>query len=66
MRTTLVCFSLTLFASVVQAQSMKSNIPYGDAHERQVLDVYAPKGPKGLPVICGFMAEAELRTRNVS
>jgi len=51
MRTTLVCFSLSLFASVVQAQSMKSNIPYGDAHERQVLDVYAPEGAKGLPVM---------------
>ncbi len=51
MGTTSVCFSLMLFASVVQAQNMKSNIPYGDEHERQVLDVYAPEDANGLPVM---------------
>lgn len=34
------------------AQEVKRNIPYTDQpHERQVLDVYAPKGAKGLPVV---------------
>lgn len=31
---------------------VKSNVPYASpAHERQVLDVYAPPGAKGLPVV---------------
>ncbi|MCA9219898.1 MAG: alpha/beta hydrolase [Planctomycetales bacterium] len=47
---TAVC--LLLFASVAQAQTMKSNIPYADpAHERQVLDIYAPDDAAGLPVV---------------
>jgi acetyl esterase/lipase len=38
--------------SVAQAQKLSSNIPYADpAHERQVLDVYAPNGAKNLPVV---------------
>jgi acetyl esterase/lipase len=38
--------------SRAQAQEPKRNIPYADpAHERQVLDVYAPAGAKNLPVI---------------
>ena len=44
MRTALV---LLLFVSVVQAQQLKSNIPYAEpAQERQVLDIYAPEGAK--------------------
>ena len=40
------------FASMAQAQSVKRNIPYAEpANERQLLDVYAPEGAKGLPVI---------------
>ena len=38
--------------SVAQAQNVKSNIPYAEpALERQVLDVYAPKDAKNLPVV---------------
>lgn len=34
------------------AQEIKRDIPYADpAHERQVLDVYSPKGAKSLPVV---------------
>ena len=34
------------------AQEVKRDIPYVDkGHERQVLDVYAPPGAKGLPVV---------------
>lgn len=41
-----------LCASVAQAQNLTSNIPYADpAHERQVLDVYAPESAKNLPVV---------------
>ncbi|MBI5687342.1 MAG: alpha/beta hydrolase [Verrucomicrobia bacterium] len=39
-------------ASVAQAQNMKRNIPYAEpAHERHVLDIYAPDGAKNLPVV---------------
>src|SRR3954452_19561228 len=35
-----------------RAQDVKRDIPYAQpAHERQVLDVYAPKGAKSLPVV---------------
>ena len=38
--------------SEARAQDVKRDIPYADpAHERQVLDVYAPKGAKNLPVV---------------
>ena len=37
--------------SDVHAQGVKRDIPYGKAHERQVLDVYAPDGAKNLPVV---------------
>ena len=41
-----------LLVSVAQAQNLTSNIPYADpAHERQVLDIYAPDGAKNLPVV---------------
>jgi len=49
MRTALV---FLLFVSVARARKLKSGIPYADpAHERQVLDVYAPEGAKNLPVV---------------
>lgn len=41
-----------LSLSVAQAQNVTRNIPYADpAHARQVLDVYAPKDAKNLPVV---------------
>jgi arylformamidase len=41
-----------LFASVAQAQNVTSNIPYAKpAHDRQVLDIYAPKDAENLPVV---------------
>ncbi|MBM4092412.1 MAG: alpha/beta hydrolase [Planctomycetes bacterium] len=44
--------ALLLLVSVARAQNLKSDIPYADpAHERQVLDIYAPDGAKDLPVI---------------
>jgi acetyl esterase/lipase len=34
------------------AQDVKRNIPYADpAHDRQMLDVYSPRGAKNLPVV---------------
>lgn len=43
---------ILLLASVAQAQQLTSDIPYADpAHERQVLDVYAPDGARDLPVV---------------
>jgi arylformamidase len=47
------CLLLTfVLLSNAQAQEIKRNIPYADpAHERQVLDVYSPKGAKNLPVV---------------
>ena len=45
----LVSFTLM---SAAQAQNVKSNIPYAEnAHERQVLDVYAPSDAKQRPVV---------------
>lgn len=46
----LLACSLTLSAS---AQGLKFNIPYvtENAHERHVLDIYAPPGAKNLPVL---------------
>ena len=46
----LVLISLAL-ASDARAQRVTRDIPYGSAHERQVLDVYAPDGAKNLPVV---------------
>lgn len=38
--------------SAAEGQEVKRNIPYADpAQERQVLDVYAPRAAKGLPVV---------------
>ncbi|HUG66845.1 MAG TPA: alpha/beta hydrolase [Pirellulaceae bacterium] len=45
-------FALLLLVSVAQAQNLRSNIPYADpAHERQVLDIYAPDDARDLPVV---------------
>jgi len=46
-------FFLVTVASVPEAsaQRVTSNIPYGTASERQVLDVHAPAGAKNLPVV---------------
>ena len=53
MKTKLVL--LLLFSMVpinpANAQNSKLNIPYGNAHERQVLDIYAPKNAENLPVV---------------
>ncbi|MBC8356179.1 MAG: alpha/beta hydrolase [Planctomycetes bacterium] len=36
----------------IAAQNLKSNVPYADpAHERHVLDIYAPDAAKNLPVV---------------
>ena len=44
--------ALVLLANVAHAQIVKQNIPYAEtAHERHVLDVYAPAGAKNLPVV---------------
>jgi len=47
------CFLLAAIACVsnAYAQRVTRDIPYATAHERQVLDVYAPEGAKNLPVI---------------
>jgi len=40
------------FVSFAQAEPVARNVPYAEpAHERQVLDIYAPKGAKDLPVV---------------
>lgn len=39
-----------VLVSQARAEEIKKNIPYGD-HERQVLDVFAPKDAKNLPVV---------------
>ncbi len=50
-------FAFLLLVSVaplqeIAAQNLKSNIPYADpAHERQVLDIYAPNRAESLPVV---------------
>ena len=47
------CLLLVVVACVSSghAQSVTRDIPYATAHERQVLDVYAPAGAKNLPVV---------------
>jgi len=41
----------TSCVSDAYAQRVTRDIPYATAHERQVLDVYAPDGAKSLPVV---------------
>lgn len=45
----LVCLACT--ASTAHAQRVTRDVRYDTAHERQVLDVYAPEGAKNLPVV---------------
>src|SRR5215510_9222 len=49
----LTCILIVAMASVsdAYAQRVTRDIPYATAHERQVLDVYAPEGAKNLPVV---------------
>src|SRR3954471_17625163 len=49
----ILCFFLAAAAcvSTAHAQSVKRDIAYATAHERQVLDVYAPAGAKNVPVV---------------
>lgn len=37
--------------SITSAQEPKKDIPYGNEHKRQVLDIYAPKDAKNAPVV---------------
>ena len=48
-----ICLVLLSVACVsnAYAQPVARDIPYATAHERQVLDVYAPAGAKNLPVV---------------
>ena len=48
-----ICLTVALLAcdSQAQAQNVTRDIRYATAHERQVLDVYAPAGAKNLPVV---------------
>jgi arylformamidase len=48
-----ICLFLVVVAGVCRAhaQHVTRDIPYATAHERQVLDVYAPAGAKNLPVV---------------
>lgn len=52
---TLLASSLVLLSAgtaAAQLQPLARDVPYASpAHERQVLDVYAPPGAKGLPVV---------------
>jgi acetyl esterase/lipase len=47
----LLCFASVLTAASASAQRVTRDIKYDTAHERQVLDVYAPEGAKRLPVV---------------
>ena len=48
----LLSLVVALAAPLVHAQEVKRDIPYGDPTiERQVLDIYAPKDAKNLPVV---------------
>ena len=48
----LLAFSLVSAAQAEEVKhAVKRDIPYGTAHERQVLDIYAPEGARDLPVV---------------
>lgn len=54
MRLTACLLSFAIVGACVPdayAQRVTRDIPYATAHERQVLDVYAPEGAKNLPVV---------------
>lgn len=48
-----LCLVLLVIVAVSEAsaQNVTREIPYATAHERQVLDVYAPAGARNLPVV---------------
>jgi acetyl esterase/lipase len=51
-RLLLLVFPLTVASvSDAHAQRVTRDIPYGTAHQRQVLDVHAPEGARSLPVV---------------
>ena len=51
-RRRLACFLLATVACAPGAHAQTTrDVPYATAHERQVLDVYAPSGAKNLPVV---------------
>lgn len=44
--------AFSLFVSSAQAQTVQRDVPYAEpAQERQILDIYAPKDAKNLPVV---------------
>ena len=49
----IICLLLVILAcgSEASAQQVTRDVPYAKAHERQVLDVYAPADAKNLPVV---------------
>lgn len=54
MKTVPLLVLLALLAPAFAAEpayTLKSNLPYANVHERQVLDVYSPPGARGLPVV---------------
>lgn len=52
MRTFLTLLVTVALISEVRAQDVKKDIPYAEpADEKQVLDVYSPRGAKNLPVV---------------
>lgn len=52
MKKTLLILAAAACLPAARADEVKRNLPYAEAaHERQVLDVYAPDGAKNLPVV---------------
>ena len=51
MRTMKTVLLLLLSVIAIHAQTIRTNVPYSTAHERHVLDIYAPAGAKDLPVM---------------
>lgn len=47
-----IAIAYLLLVTAAQAQELTSDVPYADpAHDRQVLDIYAPDGAENLPVV---------------
>jgi acetyl esterase/lipase len=52
MKTLLTFFTVSTLVTYVHAQTVTRDIPYAEpAHERQVLDIYAPVGAQNRPVV---------------
>jgi acetyl esterase/lipase len=52
MKTLLTFFTVSTLVTLVHAQTVTRDIPYAEpAHERQVLDIYAPVGAQNRPVV---------------